>query len=70
MQADCPTAGGYPKIASVIAVDQPLLAQTPIGAGQIRFTATTIEQAQARYRQSMRALENGITQPIDDDYSW
>jgi antagonist of KipI len=70
MQADCPTAGGYPKIAAVISADQPILAQTPIGAGQIRFTETTIEQAQTRYRESMRALETGITQPVDDDYSW
>jgi biotin-dependent carboxylase-like uncharacterized protein len=70
MQADCPTTGGYPKIASVISADQPALAQVPIGTGQIRFVETTIEKAQARYREMMNGLAEGISQPGVDDYSW
>ena len=70
MQADCPTTGGYPKIASVISADQPVLAQVPIGTGQIRFTETTIEKAQARYRELMTGLEKSILQPATYDYSW
>jgi antagonist of KipI len=70
MQADCPTSGGYPKIASVISVDQPVLAQVPVGTGQIRLTETTIEKAQARYRKLMTGLEKSILQPTADDYSW
>lgn len=53
MQADCPTTGGYPKIASVIRADQPRLAQALPGS-RIRFEKTTIEQAQAEYRNIMK----------------
>lgn len=68
MQADCPTAGGYPKVASVIAADQPLLAQVPVGAGRIRFVETTIEQAQSAYREMMAGLEKNIIQPDLQSY--
>lgn len=68
MQADCPTTGGYPKIASVIAADQPLLAQVPVGAGRIRFEETTIEQAQGAYREMLAGLEKNITQPDLQSY--
>jgi antagonist of KipI len=70
MQADCPTTGGYPKIASVISADQPVLAQVPVGTGQIHFVETTIEKAQARNRELMTGLEKSILQPAADDYSW
>jgi antagonist of KipI len=70
MQADCPTTGGYPKIASVIAADQPILAQVSVGTGQIRFVKTTIEQAQIRYREMINELVAAITQPSIDEYSW
>jgi antagonist of KipI len=70
MQADCPTTGGYPKIASVISADRPVLAQVPVGSGQIRFEETSIEQAQARYRAMMKGLAESIFQPESDDYSW
>jgi biotin-dependent carboxylase-like uncharacterized protein len=70
-QADCPTTGGYPKIASVIAADQPLLAQTPIASGQIRFAETTVEQAQSAYRALIANLDKQIANsPSDDDYLW
>lgn len=68
MQADCPTTGGYPKIASVITADQPVLAQTPISAGKIRFVETTIEQAQNRYREMVASLQKNIIQPEIDPY--
>jgi antagonist of KipI len=71
MQADCPTAGGYPKIGSVIAADQPLLAQAPIGSGKIRFMATSVEAAQTSYREMIRGLETQIQQAQpEDDYLW
>jgi antagonist of KipI len=70
MQADCPTTGGYPKIASAISIDQPLLAQVPVGTGQIHFVETTIEEAQARYREMMNGLAKSIVQPEMEDYSW
>jgi antagonist of KipI len=70
MQADCPTTGGYPKIAAVISADQPVLAQVPVGSGQIHFEETSIEQAQARYRAMMTNLAGSIIQPEIDDYSW
>jgi len=70
MQADCPTTGGYPKIASVISADQPLLAQAPVGTGQIRFVEVTVEEAQARYRELMNEMGKSIIQPEIEDYSW
>ena len=70
-QADCPTTGGYPKIASVIAADQPILAQTPIASGEIRFVETTVEQAQAAYRDLIANLDKQIANcPADDGYLW
>ena len=70
MQADCPTSGGYPKIASVISADQPVLAQVPIGTGNIRFVETTIESAQTRYREMMAKLTRNIVVPDANDYFW
>jgi antagonist of KipI len=43
MLHDGPTTGGYPKIATVITADLPLLAQLVPGAGQVRFEAVRIE---------------------------
>ena len=38
MMADAPTTGGYPKIATVVRADLPLLAQMVPGEGRVRFT--------------------------------
>lgn len=46
MMVDHQTTGGYPKIATVIRADLPLLAQALPGA-QVRFTAVSLEAAQA-----------------------
>jgi KipI family sensor histidine kinase inhibitor len=45
MMADGPTTGGYPKIATVITADLPLLAQALPGHGQVRFAAVDVEEA-------------------------
>lgn len=45
LMADRQTTGGYPKIAEVISVDLPLLAQAPIGS-EIRFALTDMREAQ------------------------
>jgi len=37
MLADAPTTGGYPKVATVLHEDLPLLAQLVPGAGRVRF---------------------------------
>jgi KipI family sensor histidine kinase inhibitor len=37
MLADAPTTGGYPKIATVVSVDLPYLAQLAPGVGRVRF---------------------------------
>jgi antagonist of KipI len=66
MMADCATAGGYPKIASVISADLPLLAQCTPGRDEVRFQLTTIEAAQAKYRREMHKLESGIVKAQDD----
>jgi biotin-dependent carboxylase-like uncharacterized protein len=41
--ADGPTTGGYPKIATVLTGDLPLLAQLVPGEGELRFEAVRIE---------------------------
>ncbi len=66
MLADRPTTGGYPKIATVIRADVPLLAQCPPGAGRVQFRTTTVEAAQAKYRARLAALHR-IVEPTDDD---
>ena len=63
MMSDRPTTGGYPKIAAVISADLPLLAQSAPGTGRVRFRATTVETAQARYRQLMNSLQNSVEEP-------
>lgn len=46
--ADAQTTGGYPRIAQVIAVDIPRLAQMPAGQ-MIRFQKITLEEAEHLY---------------------
>lgn len=48
LMADHQTIGGYPRIASVISVDLPLLAQAPPGA-RVRFREVDIAEAQSLY---------------------
>jgi antagonist of KipI len=43
MMADGPTTGGYPKIATVVSADLPLLGQLVPGEGEVRFEAVRIE---------------------------
>ncbi len=59
MMADHQTTGGYPKIATVISADIPLLAQCAPGDSTVTFKAITVEEAQARYRGMMRAWSVG-----------
>ncbi len=56
MMADRQTTGGYPKIATVISADIPLLAQCMPGGSAVTFKAMTVEEAQGRYREMVRAL--------------
>jgi len=43
MLPDGPTTGGYPKIATVVTADLPLLAQLVPGEGQVRFEAVPLQ---------------------------
>ena len=43
MAADGPTTGGYPKIATVVTADLPLLAQLVPGEGTVRFEAVGVD---------------------------
>ena len=60
MMADGPTAGGYPKIANVVHVDLPLLTQCEARVSRIRFKETTVEAAQAKYRELFKRLQAGV----------
>lgn len=62
LMADCATAGGYPKIASVIRADLPLLAQCAPGKDSVRFRETTVEAAQEKYRTLMWKMKDGIVE--------
>ena len=55
LMAEAPTTGGYPRIAHVIAVDQPCLAQRRPGDG-VRFTQVSPAAAQTLYLERERAL--------------
>ena len=46
MAADGPTTGGYPKVATVVTADLPLLAQLVPGAGEVRFVPVRVEDVQ------------------------
>jgi len=56
LMADRQTAGGYPRIAQVITVDLPLIAQTKPG-DSLRFTEVSLEEAQHLYVERERAME-------------
>lgn len=56
MMTDRQTTGGYAKIATVVSADIPSLAQCVPGSSRIRFRATTVKSAQARYRAMMNNL--------------
>jgi antagonist of KipI len=56
LMVDRQTTGGYPRIAQVITVDFPLLAQLKPG-DQVRFTEVSLEEAQRRYVARQRELE-------------
>lgn len=43
MLADAPTTGGYPKLATVLSADLPVLAQLVPGEGELRFEAVAVE---------------------------
>jgi len=60
MMADCPTTGGYPKIASIVSADLPVLAQCVPNKSKIRFQETTMAKAQKKYRVLMNGIENHI----------
>lgn len=44
MLGDGPTTGGYPKIATVVSADLPLVAQLVPGEGELRFEAVSVEE--------------------------
>jgi allophanate hydrolase subunit 2 len=54
MMVDHQTTGGYPKIATVIQTDLPLLAQVVPGS-RVTFSAVSIEEAQTAYKQAAQA---------------
>jgi len=65
---ECQTTGGYPRIATVIPCDLPLVAQTPAGAA-VRFEFVTLEQAleaQARYEAMLAGLQKSCRPAIRD----
>jgi allophanate hydrolase len=57
--ADAQTTGGYPKIATVISADVPVLGRRRPGAG-VRFTAVTQEEGEAARREQEREIAEWI----------
>lgn len=55
LMADGQTVGGYPRIAQVITVDLPILAQAAPGA-RVRFREVSLAEAQALYLSAERDL--------------
>ena len=54
---DHQTTGGYPKIATVIQADVPLLGQRLPGDA-VRFAQVTLGEARAAYRQYILTLDS------------
>lgn len=62
--ADAQTIGGYPKLAHVIGVDQPLVAQLQTG-GTVRFQETTLAEAHRLWlarEHDLAILRQGLAQ--------
>lgn len=55
LMAEAPTSGGYPRIAQVIALDLPRLAQRRPGE-PLRFAEISLDEAQTRYLERERIL--------------
>ncbi len=55
LMRDCPTTGGYPKIATAIGADLDRIAQTPPG-GRLRFVRAEREEAVAAARSYRRTV--------------
>ncbi|WP_119459988.1 biotin-dependent carboxyltransferase family protein [Rhodospirillaceae bacterium SYSU D60014] len=66
--ADHGTAGGYPKIATVISADLPVIGRRRPGDG-IRFAAVTVAEAEAIRQQEEAALQTLIRRlrPVSED---
>ena len=65
MMADCPTTGGYPKIATVASAALPLLAQCTPNQSRIRFQEITVAKAQKKYCALMNGLESRVVKQGD-----
>ena len=64
LMADRQSVGGYPRVATVIAADIPILAQVPLG-GNVRFVEVSLPEAQlARWQQrrDLGLLKVGLRQ--------
>ena len=62
MMADRQTTGGYTKIATIVFIDVPKMAQAQPG-DKIRFKEVSVEEAQALYRELEERLESAIEEP-------
>jgi antagonist of KipI len=62
LMADCPTTGGYPKIAVVITADLPLAAQL-LPADAIRFSLVDLFDAQQAARKAQEQLDTALSGP-------
>jgi antagonist of KipI len=56
LMADCAATGGYPRVAQVITVDLPLVAQAR-PASRIRLQKVTLDEAHELYRAAEAAIE-------------
>lgn len=63
MMSDCPTTGGYPKLAAVASASLPVLAQCVPGSSQLRFKSVGVDAAQQAWRDLLACLEGGIEEP-------
>ncbi|GAE05124.1 biotin-dependent carboxyltransferase family protein [Paenibacillus sp. JCM 10914] len=72
LMADRQTLGGYPKIAQVISVDIPRIAQIPPG-GRLLFEEVTLSEAESLYcrrSREMRVMEYMIRLKLKEETGW
>ena len=64
LMADAQTTGGYPKIATIISSDVPLIGRRRPGA-HVRFVAVTQEQGEAARREQEQVIAQSIAEMRD-----
>ncbi len=68
MLSDCPTSGGYPKIATVISADLPKIGQLKPG-DRLAFQRVSLKAAHSAYKVFQDSISKDLLEKIPDEHS-